>query len=62
MHPGSDAIGRRPHLPITNDGAVERSLLSPATEVNPSSDAAGWWLVLYPATDFRVVKALQDAL
>jgi len=37
-------------------------LLGAAAEVNPGSDAAGWRFVLNPAPDFRVVKALQDAL
>src|SRR5882757_2037794 len=58
----SRAIGCRPDLPITNDGLVECCLLGAAAEVNPGSDAAGWRFVLNPAPDFRVVKALQDAL
>ena len=62
MQPRRDAIGSRPHLPIANDGPVECRLLGPAAEVDPGSDAAGWRFVLNPAPDFRVVKALQDAL
>ncbi len=60
MHPGSDAIGCRPDLLIPNDGAVECRLLGTAPKVDPSRDAAGWRFVLYPAPDFRVVKALQE--
>jgi hypothetical protein len=60
MHPRRDAIGYRPDLPVADDGAVECRLLSPATEVEPGSDAARWWLVLYPAPDFGFVEALQD--
>jgi hypothetical protein len=62
VHPRRDAIGRWPNLPITDDAAVKRRLLGPTAVVNPSSDAARWRLVLYPAPDFGVVKALQDAL
>ena len=62
MHPRRDAIGRRPDLPITDDGPVECRLLSPTAVVDPCSDAASGRLVLYPAPDFRLVKALQDAL
>ena len=62
MHPGSDAIGCRPDLLITNNGAVKCRLLGSAAEVDPRCDAASGWLVLYPAADFGVVKALQDAL
>ena len=60
MHPDSDAIGCRPDLLITNDGPVESRFLGPAAEVNPCGDAARRRVVLYPAADFRVVKALQD--
>jgi hypothetical protein len=62
MHPRRDTIGRRPDLPITDDGAVERRFLGPAVEVDPCGDAACWWVILYPAQDFGVVEALQDAL
>jgi hypothetical protein len=62
VHPGSDAIGRGPDLLVTDDGTVKRRLLGSTAVVDPGSDAAGWWLVLYPAADFRRVKALQDAL
>jgi hypothetical protein len=62
MHPGSDAIGRRPHLLITNNGPVECRLLGTAPKVHPGSDAAGRRFVLYTAADFRVVEGLQDAL
>ena len=58
MQPRRDAIGCGPHLLITNDGPVESRFLGPAAEVNPSSDAAGWWLILDATTDLRVVKAL----
>src|SRR5580704_4599154 len=60
MQPRRDAIGRRPDLPITNDGPVEFRLLGPTAVVDPCSDAARWWVVLYPAPDFRLVNALQD--
>jgi len=46
MHPASDAIGCRPDLLITNNGAVKRRFFCPAAEVNPCGDTAGWWLVL----------------
>jgi hypothetical protein len=46
MQPRRDAVGRRPDLPITNDGPVEGRFLGPAPEVNPCSDAARWRLVL----------------
>jgi hypothetical protein len=42
VQPRRDAIGSRPHLPITNNGPVECRLLGAAAEVNPGSDAAGW--------------------
>jgi hypothetical protein len=29
---------------------------------DPCGDAAGWWFILDPAPDFRVVKTLQDGL
>ena len=60
MHPASDAIGCRPDLLITNNGAVKRRFFCPAAEVNPCGDTAGWWLVLDAAADLGVVKALQD--
>jgi hypothetical protein len=60
MHPRRDTIGCWPDLPITNDSAVERSLLGPAAVVNPGSDATGWWFVLYAAADLGFVEALQD--
>jgi hypothetical protein len=56
------AIGRRPDLPITNDGPVKCRLLGPAPVVDPSSDTAGRRLVLDAAANLRVVKTLQDAL
>ena len=62
MHPRRDAIGRRPDLLITDDGPVKCRLLGTAPKVDPSRDAAGWRFVLYPAPDFRVVKALQKGL
>jgi len=62
VQPRRDAIGGRPNLPITNDCAVKCRLLGSAAVGDPGSDTAGWWLVLYPAADFRLVKALQDAL
>jgi hypothetical protein len=40
VHPRRNAIGCRPDLPITNDGAAKCRLLGPASEVDPSSDAA----------------------
>src|SRR5260370_4832852 len=40
VQPRRDAIGRRPDLPITNDGPVECRLLGLAAEVDPRSDAA----------------------
>src|SRR5580693_5915822 len=55
-------ISGRPDLPITNNGPVECRLLGPTAVVDPCSDAARWRLVLYPAPDFRLVKAVQDAL
>jgi hypothetical protein len=58
VHPRRDAIGRRPELPITNNGPVECRLLGAAAEVDPRRDAARWRLVLYPAPDFRLVKTL----
>jgi hypothetical protein len=60
MHPRSDAIGCRPDLPIANNGPVESRLLDPTAVVDPSSDAARWRLVLYPAPDLGFVEALQD--
>ena len=60
MHPGRDAIGARPDLPITNDGPVKCRLLSPATEVDPCSDAASRWIVLQSAPDVGIIKALPD--
>src|SRR5260370_6096065 len=60
VQPRRDAIGRRPDLPITNDGPVESRLLGLAAEVDPPCDAARWRLVLYPAADFVIVVALQD--
>jgi hypothetical protein len=60
VHPRRNVIGRRPHLPITNNGPVECRLLGSTAEVDPCGDAASGWLVLYPAPDFRLVKALQD--
>jgi hypothetical protein len=62
VQPRRDKICSRPYLPIANDGAVECRLLGPAAVVDPGSDAAGWWFVLDAASDFRIVKALQDAL
>src|SRR5580704_12949817 len=62
VQPRRDAIGCRPDLPITNDGPVECRLLGPTAVVDLCSDATRWRLVLYPAPDFGVVKALQDAL
>ena len=59
VHPRLNA-GRRPHLPITNDGPVESRFLGPAAVVDPCSDAARWRLVLDAATDLLVVKALQN--
>src|SRR5450432_3994241 len=61
VQPRRDAIGRRPDLPVTDDGPVECRLLGPTAVVDPCSDAASRRLVLYPAPDFGVVKALQDA-
>jgi hypothetical protein len=61
MQPRRDAIGDRPDRPITNDGPVECRLLALAAETNPRSDAARWRLVVYPAPDFGLVEALQDA-
>jgi hypothetical protein len=58
MQPRRDAVGGRPNLPITNDGAVERRLLGAVAEVNKGGDTAGRRLVLYPAPDFGLVKAL----
>jgi hypothetical protein len=58
LHLRRDAIGGRPDLLVANDGPVESRFLGPAAEVNPSSDAASWWLILDAATDLRVVKAL----
>jgi hypothetical protein len=60
VQPRRHAIGGRPNLPITNDGAVEGRLLGLTAVVDPCSDAARWGLVLDAATDFRVVKALQN--
>jgi hypothetical protein len=60
MHPGSNAIGCRPDLLITDNGAVKRRLLGSAAEVYPRSDATSGRFVLYPAAHFRLVKALQN--
>ena len=60
MHPRRDAIGRRPDLPITNDGAVKCRLLGSTAVVNPGSDAARRGLVLDATTDLSFVQALQD--
>jgi hypothetical protein len=60
MHPGRDTIGRRPDFPISHNGRVKRRLLGTATEFDPGSDAARWWLVLNAAANFRLVEALQD--
>jgi hypothetical protein len=62
MQPRCHAIGRRPDLPITNDGAVKRRLLGSAPVVDPCSDTARWRFVLDAAADLRIVKTLQDAL
>jgi hypothetical protein len=59
MQPRRDAVGRRPRILITSDGAVECRLLGPAAEANPGSDARP---LAAPAPDFGFVKALQDAL
>jgi hypothetical protein len=56
VHPRRDAIGRRPDLPITNDGPVERRLLGPAAVADRCSDAARWRLILDAARNFGVVK------
>jgi hypothetical protein len=45
-----------------DNGAVKCRLLGSAAVVDPGSDTARWRLVLNAAADFRVVKALQDAL
>ena len=58
MQPRRDAFGCRPDLLVTNDGPVKCRLLSPATEVDPCGNAAGWRFILDAATDLRVVKAL----
>src|SRR5258708_8477501 len=60
VQPRRDAIGRRPDLPITNDGPVECRLLGPTAVVDPCSYAASGRLGLYPAPDFRLVKTFQD--
>ena len=60
MQPRRDAIGRRPDLPITNDGPVECGLVGPAAEVDPGRDTACRRFVLYPVPDFGFVEALQD--
>jgi hypothetical protein len=60
MYPRRDAISCRPNLLITDDGPVKSRLLGPAAVVDPCGNAAGWRLVLYAATDFGVVEALQD--
>ena len=62
VHPRRDAIGCRPNLLVTDDGPVKCRLLSPATEVDPGSDAAGWRFILDAAPDLKFVSALQDAL
>jgi hypothetical protein len=54
------AIGRRPDLPIANDGAVKGCLLGSAAVVDPGCDATGWWFILDAAPDLRAVKTLQD--
>jgi hypothetical protein len=54
--------GRRPDLPVTDDGPLECRLLGLAAVVDPGGDATRWRLVLYPAPDFGIVEALQDAL
>jgi hypothetical protein len=59
MQPRRDAIGRRADLSVTDDDAVKGRLLGSTAVVDPCSDAASWRLVLYPAPDFRLVKALQ---
>jgi hypothetical protein len=61
MHPRRDAIGRRPDLPITNDGAVECRLLGSTAVVDPCSDTARWRLVLNAAPDLGIVETLQEA-
>ena len=55
-----NTIRRGPYLLITNNGPVECRFLSPATEVDPNSDAARWRLVLDAAADLRFVQTLQD--
>jgi hypothetical protein len=60
MQPRPDEIGRRPDLPITDDGPVKSRLLGPAAVVDPCGDAASRRLVLDPATDLGFVEALQD--
>ena len=62
MHPRRDAIGRRPDLLITYNGPEECRFPGPAAEIDPCGDAAGWWFILDPAPDFRVVKTFQDGL
>jgi hypothetical protein len=62
MHLCGDAIGRWPVLLVTDDGPVECRLLSTATEVDPSSDAAGWRFILDAALNLGVVKTLQEGL
>src|SRR5260370_30018430 len=62
VQPRCHAISGRPDLPITNNGPVECRLLGPTAVVDPCSDAASGPLLLYPAPDFRLVKALQNAL
>jgi hypothetical protein len=42
MHPRRDAIGRRPDLPIPDDGVVGGHIRGPAAEVNPRCDATRW--------------------
>ncbi|HMH95929.1 MAG TPA: hypothetical protein VK577_05030, partial [Bradyrhizobium sp.] len=51
VHPRRDAIGGRPNLLVTNDGAVEGRLLGTTAVVDPGSDTAGWWFVLDAAPD-----------
>src|SRR5260370_38204978 len=60
MQPRRDAIGRRPNLPITDDGPVERRLLGAVPVVNQCGDTARRRLGLYPAPDFGLVKTFQD--
>jgi len=41
MHPRRDAVGGRPNLLVTDNGAVECRLLGLAAVVDPCGDAAG---------------------